>query len=247
MIAVADPEVHVWWLSLQSQPQDVPQSRPQSRPQYVEEALGLLSAEEQERARRYHFARHRNRFILARALLRRLLGDYTGEKAVRVPLRLSPSGKPFLGDRSDLHFNLSHCEDRAVVAISRQPVGVDLEKIRSIPEALPIADRLFAISETRALRACPAELRSEAFLRCWTRKEAYVKGRGEGLLTSLVSFEVTLDSAPPELTLSEEPAEGKEGKWKLYNLEAGSGWMGALAVELESARLVQRVWPPADC
>jgi 4'-phosphopantetheinyl transferase len=229
VLAVSDPEVHVWWLSLQAEPPD------------MEQALGLLSAEEQERARRYHFARDRNRFVLARAFLRRLLGDYTGEEAGRVPLRLSVSGKPFLADRSDLHFNLSHCEDRVVVAIARQPVGVDLERIRNIPEALPIAQHLFAISETRALRACPAELQSEAFLRCWTRKEAYVKGRGEGLSTPLVSFEVTLDSASPELTLLDEPGVKK---WRLHDLEAGSGWTGALAVELESARLVRRVWPP---
>jgi 4'-phosphopantetheinyl transferase len=230
LIAVADQEVHIWWLSLQSEPQD------------VEQALSLLSAEEQGRARRYHFARDRNRFVLARAFLRRLLGDYTGEEAVRVPLRLSLSGKPFLVDRSDFHFNLSHCEDRGVVAIARQPVGVDLEKIRIIPEALTIAEHLFAISETRALRAYPAELQSEAFLRCWTRKEAYVKGRGEGLLTPLVSFEVTLDHASPELVLLREPGEEK---WKLHNLETESGWTGALAVELESARLVPRVWPPS--
>lgn len=229
VIDVADSEVHIWWLSLQSDPQE------------VEQALGLLSAEEQGRARRYYFARDRNRFVLARAFLRTLLGDYTGEEPGRVPLRLSLSGKPFLADRSDFHFNLSHCEDRGVVAIARQPVGVDLEKIRDIPEALTIAEHLFTISEIRALRAFPAQMQSEAFLRGWTRKEAYVKGRGGGLLTPLVSFEVTLDRASPELVLFGEPGEGK---WKLHNLEAASGWTGALAIELESAKLVHRVWPP---
>lgn len=229
MIAVSDPEVHIWWLSLESEPRE------------VEQALGLLSAEEQERARRFHFARDRNRFVLARAILRTLLGAYTGEEPARVPLRLSPSGKPFLSDRSDFHFNLSHCEDRGVVAIARQPVGVDLEKRRDIPEALTIAEDLFAISEVRALRAFPAPLQSEAFLRCWTRKEAYVKARGEGLLTPLVSFAVTLDRASPELVLLQEPGERE---WNLHDLDAGSGWIGAVAVELESARLVHRVWPP---
>jgi 4'-phosphopantetheinyl transferase len=227
--AVPEHEVHIWWLSLRAEPQE------------VEQALGLLSAEEQERAGRYHFARHRDRFVLGRAFLRALLGNYTGEEPVRVPLRLSDSGKPFLADRSDIHFNLSHCEDRGVVAIARQPVGVDLEQIRDIPEALTIAQHLFAISEIRALRAFPARLQSEAFLRCWTRKEAYVKGRGEGLITPLVSFEVTVDRTPPELALLE--GTGQE-KWKLHDLEAAPGWIGALAVERESARLVHRVWPP---
>lgn len=231
VIAIADPEVHVWWLTLQSEPPD------------VEQALALLSSDEQERAGRYHFERHRDRFVVSRAFLRRLLGAYTDEEAARVPIRLSPSGKPFLADRSDLHFNLSHCEDRGVVAVARRPVGVDLEKIRNVPEALPIAEHLFAVSETRALRAFPAEAQSEAFLRCWTRKEAFVKGKGEGLLTPLTSFEVTLDSAPRDLVLLDEPGDGK---WRLHNLEAGPGWIGSLAVERESARLVERVWPSSD-
>ena len=225
---ILEPEIHVWWLSLESEPPA------------VEQALRLLSAEERARADRYHFPRDRRRFVLARAFLRTLLGDYTREAPVRVPLHLSSSGKPLLADRSDLHFNLSHCEDRGVLAIARRAIGVDLERMRVVPDALRIAGNLFTPAEARALRAFPAELRSEAFLRCWTRKEAYVKARGEGLLTPLASFEVTLDDGPPRLVLLEEPAKGK---WNLHDIAAGPGWTGAIAVELESPRLVQRVFP----
>ncbi len=206
----------------------------------MEQSLLLLSAEEQARADRFHFPRDRRRFVLARAFLRTLLGDYTGEAPVRVPLHLSSSGKPFLADRSDLHFNLSHCEDRGVVAIARRAIGVDLERMRAVPEALSIAGNLFAPSETQALLAFPAELRSEAFLRCWTRKEAYVKARGVGLSIPLTSFEVTLDDGPPRLVFLEEPADGK---WNLHDVGAGPGWTGAIAVQLESPRLVRRVFP----
>ncbi len=229
MIAVPEHEVHIWWLSL----------RPAAYG--VEGAHGLLSAEEQERASLYHFARDRDRFVLARAFLRALLGDYAGEEPARVPLQVSPSGKPFLAEPADLHFNLSHCEDRGVVAVARKPVGVDLERVREIPEALTMAAHVFAASEIRALRAFPPHERSEAFLRCWTRKEAFVKAKGTGLLTPLVSFEVTLDSAPPALVLLDGP--GAE-TWSLHNLEAAPGWTGAVAIENQSARLVHRVWPP---
>ena len=224
MIEILEPEIHVWWLSLESEPPA------------VEEGLRLLSAEEQARADRYHFPRDRRRFVLARAFLRTLLGDYTGEAPVRVPLHLSASGKPFLADRSDLHFNLSHCEDRGVLAIARRQIGVDLERIRAIPEALSIAASTFAPSETQALRAFPAELQSEAFLRCWTRKEAYVKARGAGLSIPLTSFEVTVDDGPPRLVFEERAEE----KWNLHDIGAGPGWTGAIAVQLVSPRLVRR-------
>jgi 4'-phosphopantetheinyl transferase len=228
VIAVPDADVHIWWLSLESAEPD------------VERAGLLLSAEERARAGRYHFARDRRRFVLARAFLRTLLAEYTGEKPDRVSLRYSPAGKPFLANRSELQFNLSHSGDRGVLAVTSRPVGADLEKIRHIPEALAIAEHLFTTPEMRALRAYPESERSEAFLRCWTRKEAYVKARGGGLSTPLDSFHVTLDRGSAELTLLEE--HGAQ-EWKLYDVEAGPGWAAALAVDRESARLVHHTWP----
>ena len=125
--------------------------------------------------------------------------------------------------------------------MASQPVGVDLERVRDIPEALSIAEDLFTISENRALRTFSAKQRSEAFLRCWTRKEAFVKARGGGLATTpLDAFEVTLGRGSPRPVLPEHA----EGQWTLYDIEAGSGWIGALAVDMDSARLVHRVWPP---
>jgi len=223
-----DDEVHVWWLSL----------RAEARP--VEQALNQLSPEERKRADRYHFARDRDRFILGRAFLRSLLGEYTNQEPNRVSLRVSPAGKPFLSRRFSLEFNLSHCEDRGVIALARHPVGIDLERLREVSEASAIAENLFTVSENRALRAFPAPLQSEAFLRCWTRKEAYVKARGVGLLTPLASFEVTLDPSFPQLDLLQE-AGGLH--WRLYELEAGSGWVGALAIEREPGRIVNRHFP----
>jgi 4'-phosphopantetheinyl transferase len=228
VIPIAPSDVHIWWLHLDLEPGDPEKNR------------GLLSAEEQARAGRFHFARDRRRFVCGRALVRTLLSQYLGEDPARIPLRVSPSGKPFLAG-SDFHFNLSHCEDRGVLAIASRPVGVDLEKLRNVPEALAIAERLFTDSENRALRGFSVQRRSEAFLRCWTRKEAYVKARGGGLATTpLDAFEVSLERGSSRLILKEQAEED----WALYDVEAGSEWVGSLAVELGSARLVHRVWPP---
>ena len=190
--------------------------------------MRLLSAEEQARADRYHFPRDRRRFVLARAFLRTLLGDYTGEAPARVPLHLSQSGKPFLADRSDLHFNLSHCEDRGVLAIARREIGVDLERTAGHSRGALDRREPVAPSETQALRAFPAELRSEAFLRCWTRKEAYVKAGRAGLSIPLTSFEVTLDDGPPDWSFS----RSRRRKVEPHDIGAGPGWTGAIAVQL---------------
>ena len=229
MIQLREPAVHVWWLSLSG-----------AEPQ-VEAALAALTSDEKERALRFRFARDRRRFVVARTAVRLILGEYTGLTPLQVPLRLSDSGKPYLADRPDLHFNLSHCEDRGVLAVSRRPCGIDLERIRDVPEALEIAQRLFTDSENRALRAIPSRQRPAAFLRCWTRKEAFVKAKGEGLATTpLRSFDVTLNSEAPALTLL---GKRHSGKWTIRNLPAGLGWTGALVVGATTVRLRFHNWP----
>src|SRR5262249_14690457 len=179
--------------------------------------------------------------VLGRSFVRTLLGTYAGEEPGRVRLEATEAGKPFLAGCPGVQFNLSHCEDRGVLAVANRRVGVDLERVRDVAEADAIAARLFGDSEVEALRAFPPPQRSEAFLRCWTRKEAYVKGKGGGLLTPLRSFEVSLDRAPETMLLLREPPDRE---WSLQDLEASPGWVGALAIEGGPVRLLHRRWTP---
>jgi len=224
-------EVHVWWLSL------VPE------PRGVEREAEPLSPEERGRAARFRFARDRDRFVLGRSFLRTLLGTYTGEDPGRVRLEATEAGKPFLAGGAGVHFNLSHCEDFGVLAVANRPVGVDLERVREVADAEAIAVRMFGDGEVEALRGYSAAERSAAFLRCWTRKEAFVKGKGVGLLTPLRSFEVSLDRTAGPMLLS---CEAADGRWSLQDLEAPEAWVGALAIERGPVRLVHRRWPSHD-
>jgi 4'-phosphopantetheinyl transferase len=221
----AEGEVHVWWLSL------VPERRG------VEREAETLTREERERAARFRFARDRDRFVLGRSFLRTLLGTYTGEDPSRVRLGETEAGKPFLAERADVHFNISHCEDRGVLAVAGRPVGVDLERVREVADAEAIAVKMFGDAEVEALRAYSAAERSEAFLRCWTRKEAFVKGKGVGLSTPLRSFEVSLDRVAETMLLVRE---APDSEWAVQDLEAPAGWVGALAIEGGPVRLLHR-------
>jgi 4'-phosphopantetheinyl transferase len=106
-------------------------------------------------------------------------------------------------------------------------VGVDLERIRERVDELEIAERSFTRREVERLRAVPPELRSAAFFRCWTRKEAYIKARGEGLSHPLSGFSVSFgeDEQP---TLLAEPEVTPLPDWTLLGLEPGRGYAGAL-------------------
>jgi 4'-phosphopantetheinyl transferase len=90
-----------------------------------------------------------------------------------------------------LFFNVSQCENLAVIAISRDvELGVDVERIRPMQNMPSIAARFFSADEAAALENLPSDARSEAFFRCWTRKEAVTKAHGSGLSTPLHSFAV---------------------------------------------------------
>ena len=224
-------ELHVWRASL-------------VRPDHVIDRMrGLLSEDERERADRFRFERDRSRYIVGRGLLRELLARYLQRPPADLTFEYGEFGKPTLP--SGPWFNLSHSGPLALYAFSSLgEVGVDIELDegeRAHERSIAIAERFFSASEVKALRSLPPEARPRAFLSCWTRKEAFIKARGDGLSLSLDSFDVTLaPNSPPALLrtawCSEEPA-----RWGLADLsDSESGYIAAVALRGAGWRLVER-------
>jgi 4'-phosphopantetheinyl transferase len=104
-----------------------------------------------------------------------------------------------------------------------------------------IAERFFSAREVATLRALPAEVQPQAFFNCWTRKEAFIKARGEGLSFPLDRFEVSLDPKEPAalVSVSDDPREAS--RWSLQALPVEEGYAAALAVEGHAWRLEHRI------
>ena len=210
-------EVHVWLAKLDD---------------YAADSLRpLLAEDELARAARFHFDKDRNHYTVTRGLLRKLLAVYLSLPAEDLRFSYAEKGKPALeeGQRSSLNFNLAHSHGMAVFAFSRnREVGVDLEFIREDLADEKIAERFFSPSEIDALGKLPAELRNHAFFDCWTRKEAYIKARGEGLSMPLNEFDVSLrpGEAAALLRNHKEPAEVT--RWSMQSLDVPAGFVAAL-------------------
>ncbi len=193
---------------------------------------GLLSTDEQRRADRFHFAHHRQRFTIARGVLRSLLGHYLGHTPEAVRFRLGPYGKPALPDPARLFFNLSHSHDLALVAVTEAgQVGIDVEKVRPMVDADQLADRYFSPRETARLRALTEEVRLASFFRCWTRKEAYIKATGLGMSFPLDQFEVTLAPDEPAQLLHVEGDPAATRRWSMHHLAPVDDYVAALAID----------------
>ena len=218
-ITAAADEVHVWWVGL---------LRPESE---VEDLLSLLTADERERAARFRFAEHRDRFIVARGTLRRVLGHYTGVAPESVRFEYGANGEPSLPG-SEIRFNLSHSGDLAMIGVTRsREIGVDVERMRQSDDLLDIAERYFAPGEREALRGLPEEGRHGGFFRCWTRKEAYLKALGAGLSLDLQGFVVSLAPGEPAALLESEHGAAEVARWSLMAFEPHPDYAAAVAVE----------------
>ncbi|HLJ49453.1 MAG TPA: 4'-phosphopantetheinyl transferase superfamily protein [Bryobacteraceae bacterium] len=218
-ISAASNEVHVWWVEL---------VRPERE---VEDLLSLLSLDERERAARFRFAGHRDRFTVARGTLRRVLGHYAGVSPESVRFEYGANGKPSLPD-SEIRFNLSHSGDIAMIGITRsREIGVDVERMRQDKDLLDIAERFFAPREREALRDLSEEEQRDGFFRCWTRKEAYLKALGAGLSLNLHGFVVSLAPGEPAALLDSEQGAAEAARWSLVALEPHPDYAAAVAVE----------------
>ena len=217
-LQLASDEVHTWCASL-----DVP-------PETSARLYATLAPDERQRSARFHFDRDRQRFIAARGVLRDLLARYLQTGPGDVSFVYNAFGKPDLSPQfgGQLKFNLSHAAGLALVAIATaSSVGVDLECIRMQSDYPEIARRFFSAAEVDALSGLQSDAYAAVFLSCWTKKEAYVKARGESLTMPLNDS----DSA---------------GRWSLYSFQPAPGYAGALAIEGSGWRLRHWQWKMPD-
>jgi 4'-phosphopantetheinyl transferase len=193
-----------------------------------------LSDVERQRASRLRQGRVRDEFILGRGALRSLLAKYLHEKPEKIPLSTSVNGKPYvdpIAGSSALSFNISHSDGVAVFAFAlKSDVGIDIERIRPDVTEIMAAASLLSQYEQEILRGLSQEGLVDAFFRCWTRKEAYVKGRGDGLALPLQDFDVSLLPNEPARLLATRPDSGDASRWELADLAAFTGYASALAV-----------------
>jgi len=217
------PDIHVWRGRL-----DVPGER-------LRQLERSLTSGERERIAGLRSDADRRRAIASRGALRSVLASYAGRPPGTLRFEYGRVGKPRLrlsAGEDPLHFNTAHSGDLLLIAVGRTPrLGIDVERIRPIARAERVAARAFTRAESRAIQAVPQARRTEAFVTCWTRKEACVKAVGLGVWSAFGRFEVSVDPESPArlLAVDGDPAAARE--WSLVHLVPAPGYVGALAVE----------------
>ncbi len=250
-----DDHVHIWRVPLNQSSERTALS------------LEVLSPDEREKAARFRFDKDRNQFVQARAALRTILSEYLNVPPQNLEFSYGTHGKPALANghaSSNLRFNLSRRAGLALIAVTRgRELGVDVELVRADVPFFEIADVSFSSAESATLHSLPESLRVAGFYNCWTRKEAYVKARGEGLSFPLKQFDVSLTPGEPPMLLNVRddilslhddmpPVHDKVvsirddvdevDRWTLQELPVGENYVAALAVEGTNLNVTCRDW-----
>jgi 4'-phosphopantetheinyl transferase len=217
---------HAGQLALPADTVEVWQASLEAPPVSVEHLEAVLTPEERARGERFKHPRIRDQFARARGLLRDLLGRYLGCPAASVSIGVAPDGKPILTTGA-VEFNVSHAGGLAAIAVAARPVGVDVEAVREVANLGALVERFFAAGEAEQYRGLPAELRSAAFFRGWTCKEAVLKGIGCGT-RDLNRCVVDVDPRRPPRVIG--PAE-TASRWAVAGWVPRAGSVAAVAVE----------------
>ena len=165
-----------------------------------------LSPGERARAEEFRFARHRERFLARRILLRLWLAEELDMRPEKIRMECTPQGKLFIvpegGALSIADFSISSSSESMGMAIHRTGrIGVDIEHGRTEQDVTAMLESICSPEESRILRHLPPTTKEHAFLQLWTAKEAYLKAVGTGLLRSPDSVTVQWDTtgSTPEI------------------------------------------------
>jgi 4'-phosphopantetheinyl transferase len=216
-------------------------------PDQMELLERALSADEKRRGRHFRFAQDRERYVVGRGLLRRLLGLYLDLDPADIRFGYAGHGKPFLSEPiSDhaLQFNLTHSGGLLLVAITRlDTVGVDVEWHGRARDIEFVSGQFLSQFEMMQLRELPTELRAAALLRIWICKEALLKAMGLGLSFAPSQIEISILSHGPARLLRISNSRRAAEHWSLSEVALASGFEAALVVPAWSATSP----PPTRC
>jgi 4'-phosphopantetheinyl transferase len=211
-------EVHIWTMPIQASVA------------VVTELQRTLGRDELERASRFRFPHLTSAYVITHGVLRLLLARYLDRGPARISFEYGVRGKPNVSKSRQIDFNLTHSAGMAAVAVTTGcALGIDLEHLRSMPDLEEIAGRYFCPEEAAEILSLAPGEREQAFFRCWTRKEAYIKAIGDGLSCPLDSFQVTVQAGTPARLVHIAHDRVAAARWTLHDLSLAPDYIAALA------------------
>nr|WP_294781818.1 4'-phosphopantetheinyl transferase superfamily protein [uncultured Flavobacterium sp.] len=184
----------------------------------------FLSDKEIKKSQRYYKESDTNRFIIYRSILKIILAAHTNLRLKDVYFDYNFNKKPYLISHPWLHFNVSHSEDFAAIAVSRKKVGLDIEYMSNDFKFTTLLPDVFEDNEV--LQIQNSENIKHAFYTSWTRKEAFVKALGKGIDEDFKN----LPSLDGQYHIDSTLLRNTQN-WQVYSFDFTENYLGAVAFE----------------
>jgi 4'-phosphopantetheinyl transferase len=205
----------------------------------------FMTTEERDRYRGFRFERDRRLFLATRMLVRTVLSRYASVAPADWRFAAGVHGKPYVAHprlTPSIHFNLANTSGlvACVVSVAHEAIGVDVERVRELADAMPLAERYFAAPEIQALRALPVAEQPRRFVAYWTLKESYIKARGLGLALPLDQFSFSVADGSIEVAFDDRLADVPT-RWRFSLLDISPQHVLAVGADTGGAPLSLRV------
>lgn len=184
----------------------------------------ILNQQETEKVMRYKNQSDRNQRFISKAILRILLGRYTGTDAKEIRFQPDKNKKPYIENKTfdAIHFNVSHAGNYILIAIAATPVGIDVEQLNTSFTYQNVLD--FSFSKTEIDFVENAANPKSSFYQLWTRKESLLKATGKGLVDNLAQIP-SLDGHHQSLVKIVQSAKN----WEVSSFKVDENHIGSVA------------------
>ncbi len=219
-LLLEENKVHVWVI------------KKDSITKFLEYYRDLLSIDEKKKSKTFRFYKDRNTYILARGALRLLLSKYLKIHPKNIIFNYCAFGKPKIKYDCTMKFNVSHSGEMIVIAFCNDyDIGIDVEYIKKDFNVLEIVNNYFSKQEISALHKIPKNQQTEAFFRGWTRKEAFIKAKSQGLSFPLDSFSISMDSDDNAELYETAWDKNEKNLWNIVPFDTYKDYKAAFAVK----------------
>ncbi|CAM4439813.1 MAG: hypothetical protein LEGION0398_MBIBDBAK_01404 [Legionellaceae bacterium] len=199
---------------------------------FINDLYQLLSTEERQRANEYFFLKDKNRYIIARGMLKIMLSAYLNIAPDYVQFVYSQYGKPYLPHFPFLQFNISHSEDMVIFAFNyKRLIGIDIEYTQKKIDIMSISQQFFSKREYHSLKSINSEDQKQAFFNAWVAKEAFIKALGLGLSFDLADIEVDCFSQDLFNIMAIHHSTEIVEDWCLYPINSCPDYVAAMAIK----------------
>lgn len=203
---------------------------------YYQNYWRVLDAAEQMHAEKIKNALLRKRYVAVHGRLRSVLSEILNEPPEKINIKKAEYGKPYLVDRPDLVFSLSHSANVMVIALGRNcRLGVDLEICKLKAGLAALVDKCFSKEENEYWNKLPETQQTVEFYRFWTRKEAFVKAIGRGIALGLNQCVINPES--PVEFLRVPAGCGQALLWHVLDVDLGQGACSALVADKDIGKV----------